>query len=399
MNSQLEGRAERIRAFAECGPYKRVALEMGDEHLGEAVPLLALLGDSRRFVVQGERWHGGCCVDTVGDAHVAADAAVHFGEWCFSLPRNLALLVEPGEGQLPELPGDPPRGARLMYHLSLSHHHAALAAYAQRFELLFDRTPLEFHPPDAIPPQHMYDSEVPVLYVSPVAEDPRSLLLSLACPDLVLAGPSRVASSLFFSRRIGAVKKCRETRATALLAVSPGADGTASELLRLAQQVRDAGRVPYTLCVGKAGPIKLLNLPGLSVFVLVGCPMSTLLLSQSLASAVCTLVTPLEHELACRSERDWKPVFLFGNIGEKLPNSSDEEEEDEKPGSRAIVFTGNEKQIALVSPAAALLRQPGRWLGVDPSVENLEAKAAVPGRSGIASEYQHEPDYEQRAAK
>jgi hypothetical protein len=164
--------------------------------------------------------------------------------------------------------------------------------------------------------------------------------------------------------------------------------------------VRAAGRVPYTLCVGKAGPIKLLNLPGLSVFVLVGCPLSTLLLSESLASAVCTLVTPLEHALACRSNRDWKPLFLFGDLSAKSPASDDDEDEEKeapRATSQALVFTKNE--IALVSPAAALLRQPGRWVGVDPTTSHLEATAAVPGRSGIASHYEHEPQLQVPASK
>jgi hypothetical protein len=121
----VEGCAARVRAFAERGGYRRVALEMDEAHLAFAAPLCALLGDARRFFVQGERWHGGCCVDTVGDAHAGADAAVHFGEWCFGLPAGLGLLLEPDRRELPPLPAaPPPRGSRLLAHLSLAHHES-----------------------------------------------------------------------------------------------------------------------------------------------------------------------------------------------------------------------------------------------------------------------------------
>ena len=373
-----------------------MALEMGEAHLSWAVPLLARLGDSRRFFVQGERWHGGCCVDTVGDAHAGADAVVHFGEWCFAVPSGLGLLLEPDRHPLPPLPSPPP-GCRLLAHLSLAHHEPALTAYAALHGLHFEPVPLEYHPGRGPPPPHRpFDADGPVLYVSPLEADPRCVLLSLSAPELLVAGPARAATSaaLFFGRRMAAVRRCREARATALLAVSPGAPGTADQLRSLAAEVRAAGRVPYTLCVGKAGPIKLLNLPGLSVFVLVGCPLSTLLLAESLASAVCTLVTPLEHALACRPDREWQPLFLFGNpvAAPSDDDDDDDDKEDDGPAassSRALIFTNNE--IARVSPAAALLRQPGRWVGVDPATSHLEAAAAVPGRSGIASQYTHEP--------
>jgi diphthamide biosynthesis protein 2 len=412
--------AGRISSFVEKGGFKRVALEMDSEHLSFVVPLLAILNRPRVYFVQGERWHGGCCLETVGDQHVDADAIVHFGDWCFcAAPAGVGLLIEPGQHMLPHLPGEtvlfctptfvffflfffqdaPPAGARLLYHLSLSHHVDALAEYARVHGLEFEAVPLSYLP-GAVFPNNMFASSVPVVYISPLPDDPRAFLLSLACPEVVHAAPSRAPSALFYGRRMKAVNKCRDTRATGLLAVSPGATGAAAELKRLAAQVRAAGRVPYTLCVGKAGPIKLLNLPGLSVFVLVGCPLSTLLLSETLASPVCTILTPLEHEMACKPEKAWKPLFLFGDVENVDLTDEDDDcdgneshvEEKKEASSSALVFVGDTaRAVAKVSPAAALLRQPGRWMGLDPDSAHLTAVPAIEGRSGVASGYEQEP--------
>jgi hypothetical protein len=274
-----------------------------------------------------------------------------------------------------------------------------LSAYAAAHSLEFEAVPLVYHAcRSVVPPNRMFDSSVAVVYVSPVQDDPRAFLLSVACPDLVLAAPAKLASGLFFGRRLKAVNQCRRERATGLLAVSAGQPGVAHELRRLASEARAAGRVPYTLCVGKAGPIKLMNLPGLSVFVLVGCPLSTLLLSETLASPVCVLLTPLEHALACGPERAWRPLFLFGDATtlqeEDEEDSYEKEERAAVPSTGALVLTSGDaaRQIALVSPAAAMLRQPGRWLGVDPSAPDAAPTAPIQGRTGIASQYEEEPN-------
>lgn len=323
---------------------------------------------------------------------------------------SVGLLVEPGfpsspsfslSALLASLPPSLPVGARLLYHPSLSHVFSELQSFAAQHALLLEEVPLLHH---ANAHKQLNQEELfsfagknnAIVYVSPFASDPRAVLLALSAPSpssLLLAGPSALSSSLFFGRRLRAVAAARRARATGLLAVQPS-PSCAQQLRALAAEVRSAGRVPYTLCVGKAGPIKLMNLPGLSVFVLVGCPMSTLLLAETLASPVCTLLTPLEHALACRPERDWKPLFLFGDIGEPSPNSDDEEEEQPKAASSgplALLPGDAARQIALVSPAAAALRASGRWVGLDPTAPDIAPAAPVQGRSGIASQYKEEP--------
>lgn len=140
-----------------------------------------------------------------------------------------------------------------------------------------------------------------------------------------------------------------------------------------------------------------MNFSGLSVFVLVGCPLSTLLLSETLASPVCTLLTPLEHTLACGPEHAWQPLFLFGEIKPVENDEEDDSQEEEKEVSTshsgALVLTAGDtaRQLALVSPAAAALRAPGRWVGVDPAAPTDAPAPPVEGRSGIASGYEDEP--------
>jgi diphthamide biosynthesis enzyme Dph1/Dph2-like protein len=413
----------RVGEFVAEGGYERVALELAGAQLGRAPALLAALSrrcPSARFAVQGERWHAACCPELLGDARFRADALVHVGEWCGALPPlHLALLVVPGAQPLPSLEHhhhhhhddhdhDETPG-RLLYHLSLSHALPALRELARARALRLEEVALRHHARrHCALPQHLFAARCQrerVLYVTPLHEDPRALLLALSLGDrLTVIGPSSssssAAASLFFGRRLRAVRQCRAARATGLLAVA-ARPGAAAELARLAAEARAAGRVPYTLYVGKTSPVKLLNFAGLSAFVLVGCPLATLLLAETLASPVCALLTPLEHRLACLPERAWQPLFLFGEpqpLQDDDDDNDDDEEEDafsrqQQQQQGALVLTSGDaaRQIARVSPAAALLRQPGRWVGVDAAAPSAAAAPPLQGRSGIASAYEDEP--------
>lgn len=112
------------------------------------------------------------------------------------------------------------------------------------------------------------------------------------------------------------------------------------------------------------------------------------------------LLTPLEHKLACGPERAWRPLFLFDAGGkqehEEEKDSDDDDHEDEalpdRSGAGPLAAGAGAALVARESPAAALLRRPGRWVGVDAAAPDTGPMAAVPGRSGIASHYEDEPE-------
>jgi diphthamide biosynthesis protein 2 len=82
--------------WVNAGGYKRVALQMPDELLGDAVAVAAALervcnsgpdcveGVPTRVFVLADTTFGSCCVDEVAAAHHNADCIVHFGRACMS---------------------------------------------------------------------------------------------------------------------------------------------------------------------------------------------------------------------------------------------------------------------------------------------------------------------------
>ena len=83
-------------AWVRGGGYSRVALQMPDELLGDAVAVAAALerrcndapdraeGAPVRVFVLADTTFGSCCVDEVAAAHHNADCIVHFGRACMS---------------------------------------------------------------------------------------------------------------------------------------------------------------------------------------------------------------------------------------------------------------------------------------------------------------------------
>ena len=83
-------------AWVRGGGYSRVALQMPDELLGDAVAVAAALerrcndapdraeGNPVRVFVLADTTFGSCCVDEVAAAHHNADCIVHFGRACMS---------------------------------------------------------------------------------------------------------------------------------------------------------------------------------------------------------------------------------------------------------------------------------------------------------------------------
>ena len=83
-------------AWVRGGGYSRVALQMPDELLGDAVAVAAALerrcndasdpaeGTPVRIFVLADTTFGSCCVDEVAAAHHNADCIVHFGRACMS---------------------------------------------------------------------------------------------------------------------------------------------------------------------------------------------------------------------------------------------------------------------------------------------------------------------------
>ena len=95
-------------SWIRAGGFRRVALQIPDDLLHDAVNLAAALerrcvapdaattsGDAvpTRVFVLADTTFGSCCVDEVAAAHHAADAIVHFGRACMSPVARLLSLI------------------------------------------------------------------------------------------------------------------------------------------------------------------------------------------------------------------------------------------------------------------------------------------------------------------
>jgi hypothetical protein len=286
-------------------------------------------------------------------------------------------------------------GHHLLYDLALSHHLPQLREYALRHQLVLEEVPLQY-PSSQVSPD-LFAPRSSCLYLTPHLQDPRSLLLGLAVAahddwEMRVVGPASAAlKPSFWSQRIALQKKIRDVRAVGLLATDHSQVNVAAQLKELSDLARSRGQTAYCISVGRTSETKLLNFPGLELFVMLGCPLTSLLVSQQLHSPVTMLVTPLEYKLAGLPPSSWKPIFLRGDL--PVPDADDDTDEEQEVYEEEI----KERSIKLhegsalqASPAAAILRAPGKWVGLDPSCQDVEVKPAEKGQSGIASSYQGE---------
>lgn len=95
-DSELEFKYEIQRCISWIckNDYKKVALQFPDEMLVDSVPVTLAIqaGVVAELFILGDTSYGSCCVDEVAAEHVAADAVIHFGHSCLSVPSRLPVL-------------------------------------------------------------------------------------------------------------------------------------------------------------------------------------------------------------------------------------------------------------------------------------------------------------------
>jgi diphthamide biosynthesis protein 2 len=251
--------------------------------------------------------------------------------------------------------------------------------------------------------------------------DPTSSVISTGVPAFVKRQ---------LNRRFYLTQKARESTIIGILVGSMSQRHSRTIVSHLQQLIEASGRACYTVAVGKINVAKLANFAEVDCFVLVACGENSILDQER--DYHLPIVTPLELEIAL-GQKDWSlaeysldynDVLLNvtptkdaeNNTGTKQTTTQDgfsSEQDDDDDGDEPYfsLVTGRyesskrtahtvpedlnlaalpgQGQITAYESAGAefLAKREYRGLQADVGVE--EAKAAVEGSTGIASDYGH----------
>ena len=173
----------------------------------------------------------------------------------------------------------------------------------------------------------------------------------------------------------------------------------------------------YTLAVGKITPTKLANFAEIDCFVLISCEQTSLLENER--DYHVPIITPLELDIALGYKSWGEQIYTLQvndiMVGQDMKGDNDEEEgddDDEDDDDDAPYFSlvtgkyessrktsskgdqpldlqalpGQGQVLAYQSDAANFLKQR-EYQGLDPMLGQTEAKPAITGQRGIASDY------------
>jgi diphthamide biosynthesis protein 2 len=243
------------------------------------------------------------------------------------------------------------------------------------------------------------------------------------------------AASKTLRRRFFLTEKARDASIVGVLVGTMGIQGVNTALANIRAKVRTSGRKSYSFLVGKINPHKLANFDEIDVFVLIACPLNSLLDSKDFYKPI---VTPYELDVAL-GLREWNfsvptdlalladahdadalaaaaadgdasnaesdkdaPHFSLATGGMvqsrqyAAADSMTTSEEDaaatqaRDPNASALAVPDKRHHIALrySSPAAELLAKRS-WGGLEPSIGETPAAAATLGQTGTASGLTH----------
>lgn len=170
--------------------------------------------------------------------------------------------------------------------------------------------------------------------------------------------------------------------------------GVTEAIQKIVQMIEDAGKRAYVLLVGKISAVKLLNFEEMDAFVIVACPLRTLLSSKELPVPV---VSPLEAETVLNGtdelySKPYSTDFRQMQHGEIEPITNNDGEE------LGLTKRGEWSVTVGEEGGAASFYKERAWKGLqrnkggrdeDTAVEELSTNI-VQGSSGIAQRYSRE---------
>lgn len=323
--------------------FKKVALQFPDGMLVNSVSITLALQASvpAELFILGDTSYGSCCVDEVAAEHVAADAIVHYGHSCLSVPSRLPVLFILGrspcttEGlELGLRSVFPDPHTRIAVLFDTQYDHCKCDVFAKISALFGNAVCSELVIPSVQQgnknrsrgtqvitkcsrtfciEENTSLADYSILFIGPENGTLTNIVFtfnSCVCysynPNTQDIRRESLAVNRQLMRRYYLVEKAKDAHIVGILAGTLGVQSYLSAIGHLKKLIRNAGKKPYTLVTGKLNVAKLANFQEIDVYVLVACPENTLLDSKEFFQPI---VTPFELELALNPSRQWSQTF------------------------------------------------------------------------------------------
>jgi diphthamide biosynthesis protein 2 len=214
------------------------------------------------------------------------------------------------------------------------------------------------------------------------------------------------------NRRFYLTQKARDANVYGILVGTLSQRHFRSAVSSLTNVIQNANKSCYTFAVGKINEAKLANFGEIDCFVLVACGENSLLDSNDERDLHVPVITPLELDVALGNV-EWGSTaysldyndFLAterSNLVVRKGGDDDDDDDDDAPyfslASGKFVdskktneldltaLAGKGQLTAYKSEAAAYLKKR-EYQGLEANIGKTQVHAAVPGQSGIASDY------------
>eukprot|EP00934_Nitzschia_sp_Nitz4_P003675 Nitzschia sp. Nitz4//scaffold11_size288233//274391//276061//NITZ4_000824-RA/size288233-processed-gene-0.256-mRNA-1//-1//CDS//3329534224//3665//frame0 len=211
------------------------------------------------------------------------------------------------------------------------------------------------------------------------------------------------------NRRFFLTQKARDAHVFGILVSNLSQQHLVEVVKTLQRKIQNAGKASYSFAVGKINPAKLANFAEIECFVLVACREHSLLSDER--EYPVPVITPLELDVALGNlewggqaySLDCQDILIRGD-DKRAESTGDDDEEDDAPYYSLVSgkyvqkssknaepldlehLPGGGKVTAYRSEAASFLKQR-EYQGLESLSGQTEAKAAVSGQTGIASNY------------
>uniref|UniRef100_A0A023GKT2 2-(3-amino-3-carboxypropyl)histidine synthase subunit 2 n=1 Tax=Amblyomma triste TaxID=251400 RepID=A0A023GKT2_AMBTT len=454
-NSELEFKYEIQRCVSWIcdNDFRKVALQFPDEMLADSVRVTLALGrgtDAELFIL-GDTSYGSCCVDEVAAEHVAADAIIHFGHSCLSVPSRLPVLLvfgrspcaTQGLGALQDFFPNPDTRIAVLFDTQYEHCRgdvfekiSSLFRKAVCSELVVpSTTQMDANSTGTVQrcsrrillPENSSIADYSVLFVGPENATLTNIVLTFsesACysfdPRSQQIRKESLAVNRQLMRRYYLIERAKDASVVGILVGTLGVRSYLSVVEHLKRVIRAAGKRPYVLAVGKPNVAKLANFQEVDVYVLIACPENALLLDCK--EFFRPIITPFELEVALNPSREWSHTFstAFDDILPGGPLYQELGEAPTQPEYDVSLVTGRLRSIGVVSEEGAnesvkaggtLVTKEGKvavpglhvaaageylmqrtWQGLDPCPGQTPPADVTKGQVGLAAGYQGEGD-------
>ncbi|KAG1706976.1 2-(3-amino-3-carboxypropyl)histidine synthase subunit 2 [Nymphon striatum] len=444
-----------------------VALQFPDNLLGNSAKVSELIHDKVnsnesheeqvecKICILADTSYGSCCVDEVAAQHFESDCLIHFGHSCLSQTQRLPILyIFPKQAidtnnfisELLDLFTN--ESNVCIIWLNVLYHHMT-----ETIKSLLERSEVRFIIP-ALDIENKQSSDVKDENGQIIRHEGRTFLLPNAisfkqCPivyvgddqDLSLANlvinftenpyytynaANKKMEKLKFSvnrmlmRRFHLVEVAKNSEIFGILVGTLGVSNYMSIIEQIKRTLKAAGKKFYVFVLGKLNVAKLANFMEIDVYVLVACPLNSLIDSKDFYQRI---ITPYELEVAFNRNRPWtnqcitdynrllpgtdnhvalspieEEIFDVSLISGRIRSLGVKEKANEmdKNTESCVTIANRDSKMYTV----AQIHQHGAgnflvnrsWQGLEQKIGETEVTTTKEGRSGIPLHYQSEPD-------